>query len=167
MTEELKKKGSKGLRRVDDFNIFEYIPFQLTSTQIKLIGPLRVEATQSMSSIAELTKTEFRVFVMAASCESMTPTDLAQEWGFDRAIVARAISSLKAKSLITTEPLASDLRSKAVRLTKKGEQMRDAAFGIMFEYGAQLDKALTKTEKAALFRTLAKLREIRPHLEEK
>ena len=141
----------------DEFNLLNYIPFRLVRTQLKLHGTLRTENAPSVKAIASLSKTEFRIFALIASAPDKTPSEIAEIFGSDRAIVARAITTLVNKGLFETKAMKSDLRSKSVRLTSKGEQMALAANKIMAAYGAHLDSALTPDEKKMLFSILEKL----------
>lgn len=151
------KRHEKQTEDGTEFNLLTYIPFQLVRTQLNLHGTLRTENAPSVKSIATLSKTEFRVFTLIASTKDQTPSEIANTFGFDRAVVARAIATLVNKNLIETEPIKSDLRSKSVKLTQKGTQMAATANKIMSVYGAHLDNALTPDEKAMLFSILEKL----------
>ena len=139
------------------FDIYDYIPFRLVTAQLRMHGTLKAEGVESVSSIETLSKTEFRVIVLISSTGPISPSQIAHEYGFDRAVVTRAISTLVKKDLLEYEKSESDQRSKIFRLTPKGEDYVHAGEAVMREYGEHLDRALTPAEKRTLFRLLDKL----------
>ena len=147
----IKDKGER------DFDIYEYIPFRLVTAQLRMHGTLKAESVEPVRSIASLSKTEFRVIVLISSTGPISPSKIASEYGFDRAVVTRAISTLMKKNLLEYEKSASDQRSKIFRLTPKGEKYVRAGEVVMSEYAKHLDSALSPAEKRTLFRLLDKL----------
>ena len=140
-----------------DFDLYEYIPFRLVSAQLKMHGTLKAEGVESVCSIEPLSQTEFRVIALISSTGPISPSKIADEYGFDRAVVTRAMSTLVKKSLLEYEKSEPDQRRKIFRLTPKGEEYVRAGEAVMREYGEHLDSALTPAEKRTLFRILDKL----------
>ncbi len=139
------------------FDIHTYIPFRLVVAQTKMHASLRPESAEGARAIAELSQTEFRILVLLASKGPMQPSAVAEEYGFDRAMVTRALSSLAKKGLLTNERQESNQRSKIAVLTEKGREYAQVEFSVLEHYGQHLDKALNKGEKAKLFEILDKL----------
>lgn len=139
------------------FDIYDYIPFRLVQAQMKMHASLRPESAPEAQKIATLSQTEFRVLVLVASKGPMAPSDVASEYGFDRAVVTRAMSSLVRKGMLLKERQATNQRSKLAQLTALGIQYVEYEFNILRDYGQHLDQSLTASEKKQLFQLLNKL----------
>lgn len=139
------------------FDIHQYIPFRLVQAQLKMHASLRPEKTERAAALANLSQTEFRILILLASKGLMAPSSIADEYGFDRAVVTRAVSTLVKKNLLTNERDENNNRKKVVALTALGEEYADIEFSVLQQYGSHLDSALNKGEKAALFKMLDKL----------
>jgi len=94
---------------------------------------------------------------LLASKGSMAPSAIADEYGFDRAVVTRALSALVKKALLTNERDKNNQRSKVATLTTLGEEYAGIEFSVLEKYGSHLDSALDKEEKDTLFKLLEKL----------
>lgn len=139
------------------FDIYQYIPFRLVQTQLKMHASIRPEKTERAAALANLSQTEFRILILLASKGPMAPSVIADEYGFDRAVVTRSLSTLVKKLLLTNERDKDNQRSKVATLTALGEQYADIEFSVLRKYGTHLDAALDEGEKDTLFKLLEKL----------
>lgn len=133
------------------FDIEQYIPYRLVQVQLKMQASVQPEKIDSVTPLAELSQTEFRVLILLASKGSMSPSQIADCYGYDRAVVTRALSALVKKGLLTNEYQEGNRRSKVAQLTALGRQYADLEFAMLSDYGANLDSVLSAEEKEALF----------------
>ena len=142
---------------ISEFDIHDYIPFRLVVTQTKMHASLKPEKAAGAKAIADLPQTEFRILVLLASKGPMQPSAVADVYGFDRAMVTRALANLAKKGLLTNERQENNQRSKIAVLTELGREYAEVEFGVLRRYGQHLDSVLSKGEKAQLFEMLDKL----------
>ena len=76
---------------------------------------------------AGLRTTQFSILAKLQRLDPMTINALAAEMVMDRTTLGRNILPLERDGLIAIEPVASDRRSKELRLTKAGEKRFEAA----------------------------------------
>lgn len=140
-----------------DFEWEAYIPFQLVRTQLWMHRILRPESSPSVRAIADVSKAESRVILVVAFNREITPSEISDNIGLDRATVTRAIASLASKELIVTTMLPSDQRSKCVHITTKGKLLCDELIALMRSFDDHLNSVLDMSEKDSLIQILEKL----------
>jgi DNA-binding MarR family transcriptional regulator len=118
---------------------------------------LQPERDDSVRAVAKISQTESRVILLISQRQPLTPSQIADQMGFDRAVVTRTITTLIEKKLIIASPSAEDQRSKSVRLTAKGATLCDQLTAVMDRFSHYLDQLLSDDEKANLLSTLDKL----------
>lgn len=140
-----------------DFDFDEYIPLWLVRVQSEMRNSIRPENIPSVERIAKISKSEFRVLIVAAFKSPVSPSTVAETLGIDRSVVARIIRLLKKKGLIETRQSADDLRSKLLQLSDKGVSICNELIPVMRDFNLYLDKSITEHEKKTLKRILEKL----------
>lgn len=140
-----------------EFDLEAYIPYSLVRTQLWMHRVLQPERAASVREIANISQTESRVIQLVAQNQPITPSQVADKMGFDRAVVTRSINTLAAKHLVDLTPNIDDQRSKSLTLTSIGAQLCDALTSVMEDFSEHLNTLLSEKEKATLLKTLDKL----------
>ena len=120
---------------------------------------LRPESSPSVREIAQISKTESRVMLVAAFDKGTTPSEISDKIGLDRATVTRTLGKLVSKSLVDLTVSQSDQRSKRVYLTEQGGRLCQELILRMKEFDTHLAGLLSEEEKVSLANILAKLLE--------
>ena len=142
-----------------DFDFEEYIPFRLVRTQLWMHRVLRPEATPTVRRVANISKNESRVILVAALLPSITPSEISDKLGLDPAIVTRTIAMLVSKDLVTTRARVSDQRSKSIHPTERGKLLCDELIAVMQRFDEHLKGLLNDSELSQLSQILDKLLE--------
>lgn len=142
-----------------DFSLDDHIPFWFARTQMVVHTGAETDGHPDLDVIAPLSQRDIRVLAMIGVQGTISPSQIANRTGIDRATVARALAVLAEKELIVLLQNAQDGRGKFAGLTKLGADYCNVLYPLMDEYGAFLEEALEPGEKELLFRLLKKLRD--------
>lgn len=142
-----------------DFNIDQYIPFNLVRTQLWMHRILHPESTPGVRKIAHISKLESRVILLVAMNNAVNPMQISQLLGLDTALVTRTLVTLTNKDLTFSVKQSKDRRRKSFFLTKRGKSLCDALIPVLQRFNEHLNQVLSKTEVEALNQLLDKLLE--------
>lgn len=156
-SEEKKSNSVEGAANASEFDIYQYIPFLLVRCQHVMHQVIRPESAMAVKSAESLTQVEFRILFIVALKGSFSPSDIAEYTFVDRAVVTRAIASLKKKNLIFSEKSTLDQRSKVISLTSLGSEISKQSISYLKEFSDHLDQSITASEKQSLMKILDKL----------
>lgn len=140
-----------------DFELEQYIPFKLVQTELNMRKVITLETSDAAKEIASISKNEFRVIIYVAMKAPISPSNIAESIGMDRAVTTRCIASLERKILVVTERSTDDQRSKLVYLSTKGVNVCKQFVSKMQAFSDHLDAALSSKEKIQLMALLHKL----------
>ncbi len=139
------------------FDLDDYIPYRILKTQLWMHRAIQYEKLPRVKAIASISKTEVRIIMMVVKHQGVTPSQIAEVLGFDRAIVTRTISSLAKKDLILTKASNSDQRSKALFLTARGADLCSELIKVFEDFTQKIENVLEPNEKETLVSILNKL----------
>ncbi len=142
-----------------DFSLDDHIPFWFARTQMVVHTGANTDGHPDLEALAPLSQRDIRVLAMIGVQGTISPSQIANRTGIDRATVARALAVLADKNLIVLLQNAQDGRGKFAGLTKQGADYCEVLYPLMDEYGVFLEEALEPGEKEILFRLLKKLRD--------
>jgi len=161
MTNVTKLRGEEGSNKTIgkdiNFILSDYIPFQLVVAQIAMHGVIRPEVHPDVSAKTSLSKGDSRILVLIATGMAISPSEITNTLGIDRAVVTRHLAKLEKQMLISSIKDETDFRRKKFHLTKLGENISATIISIMNDLGRYLDKSITKQEKKTLLAILEKL----------
>lgn len=127
------------------------------------IGFMLRVASQKHSTIfaglmlEELTPTRFAVLAKLQEKGPLPQNELGRQTAMDVATIKGVVDRLSARSLIQTRPDPQDGRKHFVELTKKGEEVVQAAIPLGLRISRETLKPLNIRERTTLMRLLRKL----------
>ena len=118
---QISKRSEKDKQqRVTNFNIDQYIPFNVMFTEMLMFRVGRPD--KHVKAPVDVSQGECRVLTFVFLGKASSPTDLTENLSMDRALVTRNINSLEKKGLITISKDPSDKRRRLLALTEKGNK---------------------------------------------
>lgn len=102
---------------------------------------------------------DFRALGIIAIRAPISPADIAEATGMDRATITRAVRVLVNEGLVYEIKNESDLRGKFVVATAKGAKVCDHIFPLMSDVRALVEQAFSKEDHTQFVRLLQLLHE--------
>lgn len=152
----MKTKNREPARAETDtqaFHLEDFLPYRLsvTSNHVSRLFARRY------SEAFGLTIPEWRVLAVIGRFGTLSPSAVGEWTAMDKVKVSRASASLVARGLVRQNQDPKDGRGRLLRLTRKGATVHAGVVPLARELEATLAEGLTRTEWAALNKTLVKL----------
>lgn len=158
-TEQITETPSEDakLQRVTNFDIKEYLPFNIIFTEMLMYRVGRPDQHSKVKALIDISQGESRVLTFMFSGQAKSPTDLTENLNMDRSLVTRNISALEKKELITIRKDPSDKRRRLLNLTDKGNEVAIELVSVYANFNDFLNDAITANEKRTIIKILDKL----------
>ncbi|MCF6275123.1 MAG: MarR family winged helix-turn-helix transcriptional regulator [Robiginitomaculum sp.] len=101
-----------------DFNLEDFLPYRL-SVAANAVSK-RIAKTYAPY---KLSRTQWRVMAVLASCEELTAQSVADKTGMDKTTVSRAVAKMLDRGLLKRGTSQQDARSAPLPLNTKGKAM--------------------------------------------
>ena len=101
-----------------DFNLEDFLPYRL-SVAANTVSK-RIAATYAPY---KLSRTQWRVMAVLATCQKMTAQSVADKTGMDKTTVSRAVRKMLERDLVKRRASAEDGRSAPLSLSAEGGMM--------------------------------------------
>ncbi len=96
-----------------------------------------------------VTRSQSLLFANIAAGEDR-PTRLARRLGVTRQAISQMLADLEARGVLVTTPDPHDKRARVVRFTRKSLPLRDAAYSVLLQLEAELERRLGSKVHEAL-----------------
>jgi DNA-binding MarR family transcriptional regulator len=138
---------------VAEFRLANFLPYRLA---VVTESVSRVFA-ENIEQAFKLTRSEWRVLAVIVEHGTMSPTMVGQHSAMDKVKVSRAVQSLVGKGLVRRTQDPGDGRGLLLSLTRKGTTTHNGLVPLSIRTEAEIFKGLTRADKVALERILAKI----------
>jgi DNA-binding MarR family transcriptional regulator len=142
--------------RAEDFRLEEFLPYRL-SVAAESVSYLIARHHLAESGLA---MPEWRLLAAVGRFTVLSPTAAGELTSMDKVKVSRAAASLVARGLLKQSQDPDDGRGRLLRLTRKGTTIYASISKTARNIEADLAPSLTKTEWAALGKSLGKLNDL-------
>ena len=144
---------AQGNTHAEDFRLEDFLPYSLS---VATDAVSRLIATKYLAK-SGFSMAEWRLLSAVGRFGVLSPTAAGERTSMDKVKVSRAALSLVSRGLLRQNPDPEDGRGRLLRLTRKGAVSYAAIAPTARNIDAALSDGLTKTELAALHKTLRKL----------
>ena len=135
------------------FQLSEFLAHQLIAASRRVTRVLSDRYDKAFGlSVAEVS-----VLTVVSESGSLSPTGIADAASMDKVRVSRATASLVAKGLLRQTRDPDDGRGRLLRLTRKGQGVRDGIGPVSREFETMLTGLFNKSDQANLRRILVRL----------
>ncbi|WP_334130111.1 MarR family winged helix-turn-helix transcriptional regulator [Sneathiella sp.] len=134
----------------------QFLPYRL----IRLTEALSERATQTYKAEYDLSRAEWRAFVLLGQGQEMTATDISYYSTMHKTKVSRAIQMLEKRRWVKREVDERDRRVERISLLPQGRKVYEKLVPMMQAEEAKLMARLGPEKSAALQEGLAALEEI-------
>jgi DNA-binding MarR family transcriptional regulator len=141
-------------------DLLSHTPFRIATAS----NLLALSRDAAMRDICNLETREMRVLINIGSYMPINGADIAYQSRMDSYTVSRAAKVLRQKGLVDVEPDKANRRSKNFVLTGAGESVYRRICSSTTARAAELDTALSVTEREMLFDMLARIEAKAEHL---
>jgi DNA-binding MarR family transcriptional regulator len=148
------------LLAVAEFRIEDTLTYQLLTAARVLSKSL----SERYQAAVDLSPTELSVLHAIGREPGISPTAIAGRTSLDKVRVSRATQTLQRRGLARKETHAADGRSRVLRLTRRGLQLRDVSIEAVESISSALTGGLTAREREQFGRLLFKLSEGLPQI---
>jgi DNA-binding MarR family transcriptional regulator len=137
------------------FRLEDFLPYQLAVTASRVS---RLFARRYADDFG-LSLPEWRVIAVVGQADGASPSAVSEMTAMDKVKVSRAVATLVARGLIKQTQDPEDGRARVLRLTRKGTTLHQGVIPVARKLEVQLSESLSRTELAALRKTLERLSE--------
>lgn len=117
----------------------------------------RILTRELQDAGGEITAEQYRLLMMLWRKEVLNQQCVADEYGKDKASVARMLYTMENHGWIMRQPDTEDKRNNLIYITEKGQQMRERYYPALKKLLAEADAAVSPEEMAACKETLRKI----------
>jgi DNA-binding MarR family transcriptional regulator len=105
----------------------------------------------------EITAEQYRLLMMLWRKDVLNQQCVADEFGKDKASIARMLFTMENHGWITRKPSSDDKRNNLIYITDKGQEVRERYYPALKKLLAQADAAVSAEEMAQCKETLRKI----------
>lgn len=133
------------------------LPKLMTFRLSRLQARANAQAARILKRYADISLSEWRIFVMIETNGKITPSQIVRLTQFDKGLVSRTIKRMHQNGLVRVENRESDQRSHLIDFTPDGLALFKRARPAMRQRQELLLEALDAEEHEILFRAFDKL----------
>jgi DNA-binding MarR family transcriptional regulator len=134
----------------DGFHLEDFLPYRLSvsANRVSRLFARRFDEAFGLSI------PEWRLLAVLGRVGSASPSAVGEMTAMDKVKVSRAAASLVARGLVRQTQDPTDGRARVLRLTRKGVSVHQNLVPLARELETQIASGLSRTEWAALHKTL-------------